>query len=85
MDFQSAFNLAIGLAGVLAGYILRSISDRLTSLQVADAALVEKIQKIEVTVAGQYVTHGDLEKLATGLYTKLDKISDKLDTKQDKS
>jgi CHASE3 domain sensor protein len=84
MDFQSAFNLAIGLVAFLGGYILRSISESLKSLQTADAALTQKVQDMEVLVAGQYVKHSDLEKLTSALFSKLDKISDKLDTKMDK-
>ncbi len=84
MDLQIAFNIAVGLAGALGGYILKSISDNLKSLQSADNALSEKVQKIEVLVAGEYVKHSDIEKLSNALFAKLDKISDKLDGKQDK-
>lgn len=84
MDFQVGFNVVVGLIGALGGYVLKSISETLKSLQVADAALIDKVQKIEVTVAGQYVTHVDLERLTTGIFNKLDKISDKIDHKMDK-
>ncbi|WP_025915523.1 hypothetical protein [Herminiimonas sp. CN] len=85
MDFQVGFNIAIGLAAFFGGYVLKSISENLRSLQVADVVLSEKVQKIEVLVAGEYVKHSDLAKLSSALFTKLDKISDKLDTKMDKS
>jgi len=84
MDLQIAFNIAVALVGALGGYVLKSISSRLESLQKADNDLTEKVQKIEVLVAGEYVKHTDLEKLSTALFAKLDKISDKLDSKADK-
>lgn len=84
MDFQFAFNIAVGLVGILGGYVLKSISSRLESLQKADDALTDKVQKIEVLVAGEYVKHTDLEKLSNALFAKLDKISDKIDSKADK-
>lgn len=84
MDVQAAFNIAVALCGALGGYTLKSISENMKSLQVADTRLADKVQKIEVLVAGQYVTHADLEKLNLALFVKLDKISDKIDSKMDK-
>jgi CHASE3 domain sensor protein len=84
MDFQFAFNIAVALVGALGGYVLRSISARLESLQRADTDLTDKVQKIEVLVVGEYVRHSDLEKIANALFAKLDRISDKLDSKEDK-
>ena len=84
MDMQVAFNIAVALCGALGGYILKSISENMKALQSADSVLADKVQKIEVLVAGQYVTHSDLERLSVVLLTKLDKISDKIDSKMDK-
>lgn len=84
MELQVAFNIAIALIGALGGYVLKSISETLKSLQEADTTLADKVQKIEVLVAGQYVTHSDLERLSHALFNKLDRISDKLDAKVDK-
>ena len=74
----------LALAGALGGYVLKSFSDSVKSLQIADGALVDKVQKIEVLVAGEYVKHVDLERLTNALFAKLDKISDKIDMKADK-
>lgn len=84
MDFQSAFNLAVGLVAFLGGYVLKSINDTLRDLQSADTTLAEKVQDIQVLVAGQYVTHADLEKMINAVFNKLDKIEDKIDKKADK-
>lgn len=84
MDFQVGFNLAVGIAAFLGAYVLKSIGENLQSLRAADAELGSKVQAIEVLVAGQYVKHGDLDKLSVALFAKLDKISDKIDNKMDK-
>jgi dihydroxyacetone kinase len=64
--------------------VLKSISESLKSLQAADGTLTDKVQKIEVLVAGQYVTHNDMDRMSLALFMKLDKISDKIDSKMDK-
>ena len=77
MDFQSAFNLAMGLITFLGGWMVKSFSDDVRELQV-------KVQDIQVMVAGQYVTHADLEKMINAVFNKLDKIEEKIDKKADK-
>lgn len=84
MDFQFAFNMALGLIAFLGGYVLKSFADTIKSLQSADASLTDKVQRIEVLVAGEYVKHSDFDKMTNALFSKLDKISDKIDSKQDK-
>ena len=44
----------------------------------------DKVQHIEVLVAGTYVKRDDMEKLGGALFAKLDKIEAKLDGKADK-
>ena len=84
MDYQLLFNIVLALAAFLCGHVLNSISSTLKSLQDNDSELAKKVQLIEVLVAGAYVKNSDLEKLSTAIFSRLDKISDKLDTKQDK-
>lgn len=84
MDNQTIFNVAITLSGFLGGYVLNSISTRLSDLQKTDDALMDKVQRMEVLVAGEYVKHSDLDKLMITLFSKLDKIEAKLDLKADK-
>ena len=81
---QMGFNIALILISALGGYVLKSINASLASLQQNDIKLAEKVQKVEVLVAGQYATHVDVEKMGNALFAKLDKIYDKLDKKQDK-
>jgi lipoprotein NlpI len=95
MDMQSAFNIAITIIGVLGGWVFKTISDRLQSLADAQKNLGEKIQHIEVLVAGQYAKKEDVEKatalykealdkLTSAIFVKLDRIEEKLDNKMDK-
>lgn len=84
MDYQVLFDIVLGLASFMGGYILYGIHDSIKSLQNDDAKLVEKIQAIEVLVAGQYVTRNDLQKMGNDIFNVLRRIEDKLDNKVDK-
>lgn len=84
MDFQVGFNVAIALVAFLGGWVLNSLRASIDSLQKADTSLTSKVQAIEVLVAGSYVKRDDMDKLATALFAKLDKIEAKLDGKADK-
>lgn len=84
MDNQTLINLAIAIAGALGGWVLNSLRDSIQSLHQQDAALITKVQSIEVLVAGEYVKRDDLDKLSHALFTKLDRIEVKIDNKADK-
>lgn len=84
MDFQVAFNIFVGLSGFLAGYVLFSIKESISNLISADKDLTEKLQAIEVLVAGKYVTREDLQKMGTDIFNMLRRIEEKLDKKVDK-
>jgi hypothetical protein len=47
--------------------------------------LVEKVNSIEILVAGNYITKNDFDKIGAAIFAKLDKIEDKLDRKVDKT
>ena len=81
---QTIINTIIGLVFSMSGWILKSIWDALKILQNVDAQLSDKVNSIELLVAGQYVRKDEIEKLFSALFTKLDKISDKIDGKVDK-
>lgn len=85
MDAQTAINIGFGLAGLLMGWILNSLRDTVRSLQRQDAILADKVQAIEVLVAGTYVKRDDLQKLSDAIFSKLDRIEQKLDKKADRA
>lgn len=84
MDFQVGFNIIVGVCGFLGGWVLNNLRGSLSELHAADMALADKVQRIEVLVAGQYVKRDDMEKNIAALFAKLDKIEAKLDRKADK-
>ena len=82
--YQMAFNGLGSVAMFLFGYMLNSIGNSIKGLQTADNLLSDKIQHLEILVAGDYVKKHDLTNLTEALFAKLDKIEDKLDRKADK-
>lgn len=81
---QNLLNWAFGLLNVAFGFILKALWDSYKDLKRTDAALADKVNAIEVLVAGQYVKRDDFDRVANIIFLKLDKISDKLDQKADK-
>lgn len=81
---QVVVNWILGGVGGLMGFILSAVWQSVKDLQVADVSLAEKVQSIEVLVAGSYVKRDDLDKLSHAIFAKLDRIEFKLDSKADK-
>ena len=79
------------LAGIGTGvstaisFILKVVWEGLRELQRADIALASKVSELQLTVAGQYIRKEDLDKVVTALFTKLDRMEDKLDGKMDRA
>ena len=84
-DPQTLLNIALSSVAFFGGWVLNSLRDAIKSLQTSDSALADKVQHIEVLVAGSYVKRDDLDRLTSALFTKLDKIESKLDAKVDKT
>ena len=84
MDSQTIINTAIALVGFLGGWILKVIWEAVKDLQVVDKLLTEKVNTIEILIAGNYMSKQDFDKIAAAIFQKLDKIEDKLDRKVDK-
>ncbi len=84
MEFQTLFNTAVGAVLLLAGWVLRVIWDSLKQLQKDDRELADKVNKIEVLVAGQYIKRDEFDRVVERLFDKLDQIELKIDGKMDK-
>lgn len=85
MDFQDLYNTALGFVMALGGWVMRVIWDNLKDLRVQDNALAEKVSRIEVLVAGEYVKKDELERAVQRLFDKLEHIEMKIDRKVDKN
>ena len=81
---QYIFNIAISVAGFLGGWTLKVVWESVKDLQIADRILVDKVNTIEILIAGNYISKHEFDKMAAAIFAKLDKISDKLDRKVDK-
>ena len=81
---QTMINAIIGGFAAAGAFILRVIWEGLRELQKADVDLAAKISEIQLLVAGNYVKKDELDGVIKALFTKLDKIEDKLDKKVDR-
>ena len=84
MEGQQLFNIAMGFISTLCGWVLKALWDSLKELKEEDKHLADKVATIEVLVVGSYVKRDDLEKLASAMFDKLDRIENKLDKKVDR-
>ena len=64
--------------------MLNTLYNSMKDLTKADQVLSDKVQSIEVLVAGNYVKKSELEYILHKLDTKLDRIEDKIDHTQDR-
>ena len=81
---QTMINAIIGGFAAAVAFIHRVIWEGLRELQKADVDLTAKISEIQLLVAGNYVKKDELDGVIKALFTKLDKIEDKLDKKVDR-
>ena len=84
MESQDLINLALGAISFLGGWIVKNLQESMKSLRESDEKLANKVQQIEVLVAGQYIKREDFDKTVSALFAKLDKIEAKLDAKVDR-
>jgi len=84
MDYQELYNVAMGFVMLLGGWFMRIIWDSLNKLQEADKDLADKLSKIEVLVAGEYVKKDEFNSIMLRLFEKLDHIEEKIDKKADR-
>lgn len=81
MDSQTFINAALGLIAFLGGWVLNGLKESMAQLKQTDNDLADKVQAIELLVAGTYVKRDDLDKLGHALFAKLDRIEEKMESK----
>jgi len=84
MDLQQAFNILIGFTMTGFGWFLNVAWSSLKTLQQQDRELADKVARIEVLVAGEYVKKDEFDRAIERLFDKLDHIEMKIDQKADK-
>lgn len=82
---QTVFNIALSLAGALGAWVLKSVTDTLKEMRQSEHSLRNKVQAIEVQLAGKYISKEDMDRMLNAIFVKLEKIESKLDNKQDKA
>jgi len=81
---QEFFNIAIAVIGAFGGWWMKVMWESMKELQTADKELADKVSRIEVLVAGNYVKRDDFERILDRIFSKLDAIEMKIDSKMDK-
>lgn len=84
METQTIINVLLGLVAFFGGIWVRGLSDSMKDLKKTDKELVQKVQAIELLVAGEYVKREELKAFEDALFKKLDRIESKIDGKVDK-
>ena len=83
-EYQVFFDVAVGIIGVLGGWVLNTVWGAVKDLQSADKELAEKVSEIEVLVAGRYVTRDEFNTTLSQVFVKLDTIRDIVSHKADR-
>ena len=83
-EYQVFFDVAVGIIGVLGGWVLNTVWGAVKDLQEADKDLADKVAAIEVLVAGRYVTRDEFNSTLGQVFSKLDTIRDLVSQKADR-
>jgi hypothetical protein len=83
-EYQVFFDVAVGIIGVLGGWVLNTVWGAVKDLQEADKELADKVAAIEVLVAGRYVTRDEFNSTLGQVFAKLDTIRDLVSQKADR-
>lgn len=91
-DVQLFVNAALVVITFLGGIVMKVVWDAISALRQSlaemrqeDTKLASKVQAIEVLVAGTYIKRDEFERLSQAIFSKLDKIMEKLDGKVDRN
>jgi hypothetical protein len=84
MDYQVLFNSAFAIILLLLGWGMRALYDSIGSLRNTDADIHSKVNELAVALPTEYVHKNDFREMTKELFSKLDRIETKLDSKADK-
>ena len=75
---QTFLNWLYGAATLIISAVIKWLWAAHKELQATDKELAEKVSKIEVLVAGQYITREEFERAVQRIFDKLDHIEMKI-------
>jgi len=81
---ETIINWLLAGFGGLIGFLLNAVWQAVKDLQSSDKSLAEKVNSIEVLVAGNYVKRDSFDDALNRIFQKLDHIEEKIDRKADK-
>jgi hypothetical protein len=84
VDGQILFNVLVGVAGALGGWILNTVWQEVKQLQKNERETTKAISTIETFIAGHYTPREEFTSVMRHVSNKLDEIVDKLNNKEDR-
>ena len=79
-----AFNALMSIVGVLVGFLLKTVLDRVAMLEKVDEKLADQVKELAISMPTHYVTKMDHKNQLDNIFDALRRIEFKLDGKQDK-
>ena len=76
LDVHTALEVVVGIALMLGGFVLKAIWTSLASVQ-------ERMRKIEVLVAGDYVTREEVDRKFDKILAEIKSITSRLGNRRD--
>lgn len=80
MDAQMVINSLIMLVAFFGGWFVRVLWSKLGDLEREHKGTNQRLNGVEILVAGQYIRRDEFETKINALFNKLDKIEDKIDS-----
>lgn len=85
MATEQIVDILLSITAFVLGWMLKVVWGAVQDLQAEDKEIIDRLGRVELFVAQNYVTKDDMGKQISLLMAKLDRIENKLDTKADKA
>jgi hypothetical protein len=76
MTYQEFLNILLGLVSFFGGWLFKEIWGKLKELQAVDTSMIDKLAKVEIIIASDYVRKRELEKAMDTIIAKLEKLEE---------
>lgn len=74
MDLQTMINAMLGLIAFLGGWVINSFKIEIKENQKISKEISDRLNQIEILVAGKYITREEFDKKFDAMFRKLDTI-----------